>query len=153
MFLQWLTERQKKALFEALEKVKAGKLPFPLTSYPSSNGLRTPQASHSIWVRFGLFSELMILGFISLLLTFGQSYIARICIPEKVVNTMLPCREKTDSSTSRRRLLWFERRYLAAGSYAPDCKAVSDVKNVPNFPPILWWCILVQFSPSVLLTH
>lgn len=33
----------------------------------------------------------MVLGFISLLLTFGQNYIARICIPEKAANTMLPC--------------------------------------------------------------
>ncbi|KAF7829462.1 MLO-like protein 9 [Senna tora] len=36
-------------------------------------------------------SELMILGFISLLLTFGQNYIAKICIPVKYGNTMLPC--------------------------------------------------------------
>ncbi|XP_019186715.1 PREDICTED: MLO-like protein 9 [Ipomoea nil] len=35
--------------------------------------------------------ELMVLGFISLLLTFGQSYIAKICIPEAAGNTMLPC--------------------------------------------------------------
>lgn len=33
----------------------------------------------------------MVLGFISLLLTFGQSYIAKICIPEAAGNTMLPC--------------------------------------------------------------
>ncbi|XP_068646869.1 MLO-like protein 9 [Aristolochia californica] len=55
---EWFTRRRKKALFEALEKVKA---------------------------------ELMVLGFISLLLTFGQSYIARVCIKEKTANTMLPC--------------------------------------------------------------
>lgn len=36
-------------------------------------------------------AELMVLGFISLLLTFGQNYIAKICIPEKAGNTMLPC--------------------------------------------------------------
>ncbi|CAI9115194.1 OLC1v1016033C1 [Oldenlandia corymbosa var. corymbosa] len=35
--------------------------------------------------------ELMVLGFISLLLTFGQNYIAQICIPDHVANTMLPC--------------------------------------------------------------
>ncbi|KAE8076381.1 hypothetical protein FH972_015037 [Carpinus fangiana] len=87
----WLTERQKKPLFEALEKVKA---------------------------------ELMVLGFISLLLTFGQSYISRICLPAKVVNNMLPCSSSGDDSTteSRRRLLWYDRRFLAAGSYAPSCK-------------------------------
>ncbi|KAE8010766.1 hypothetical protein FH972_007102 [Carpinus fangiana] len=87
----WLTERHKKPLFEALEKVKA---------------------------------ELMVLGFISLLLTFGQSYISRICLPAKVVNNMLPCSSSGDDSTteSRRRLLWYDRRFLAAGSYAPSCK-------------------------------
>ncbi|KAK4428307.1 MLO-like protein 5 [Sesamum alatum] len=36
-------------------------------------------------------AELMILGFISLLLTFGQNYIAKICIPVSFSNTMLPC--------------------------------------------------------------
>lgn len=70
----------------------------------------------------------MTLGFISLLLTFGQSYIARICLPVKVLKNMLPCRytgEDDSSSESRRRLLWFDRRFLAAGSYAPNCKTVS----------------------------
>ncbi|KAK7856150.1 mlo-like protein 8 [Quercus suber] len=90
----WLTEKHKKALFEALEKIKA---------------------------------ELMILGFISLLLTFGQSYIARICLPTKVLDNMLPCKsEESTTSTEgddRRRLLWLDRRFLAAGSYAPSCKA------------------------------
>ncbi|WOL09766.1 MLO-like protein 9 [Canna indica] len=94
---EWLTEKQKKALFEALEKVKA---------------------------------ELMILGFISLLLTFGQSYIARICIPDKIANTMLPCPVKKnivkeeEDGEHRRRLLTYpimdqnvDRRMLAAGSF------------------------------------
>ncbi|RWW00215.1 hypothetical protein GW17_00036823 [Ensete ventricosum] len=38
----------------------------------------------------------MILGFISLLLTFGQKYIIKICIPEKAADTMLPCRLKQE---------------------------------------------------------
>lgn len=36
----------------------------------------------------------MILGFISLILTFTQDYIAKICIPEDVADTMLPCPAK-----------------------------------------------------------
>lgn len=36
-------------------------------------------------------AELMILGFISLLLTFGEKYILKICIPEKAAAYMLPC--------------------------------------------------------------
>ncbi|CAM0956337.1 unnamed protein product [Alopecurus aequalis] len=55
---QWFTRRRKKALFDALEKVK---------------------------------SELMTLGFISLLLTITARYISRICIPEGAADTMLPC--------------------------------------------------------------
>ncbi|KAK8554823.1 hypothetical protein V6N13_118504 [Hibiscus sabdariffa] len=38
--------------------------------------------------------ELMVLGFISLLLTFGQSYISQICIPDEVADTMLFCPKK-----------------------------------------------------------
>ncbi|PSS29977.1 MLO-like protein [Actinidia chinensis var. chinensis] len=85
----WFTERHKKALFEALEKVKA---------------------------------ELMVLGFISLLLTFSQYYIAKICIPTKVADTMLPCPVTEKSETDdRRRLLWYEHRMLA-GAYSSSCK-------------------------------
>ncbi|XP_051139467.1 MLO-like protein 8 [Andrographis paniculata] len=81
----WLTDRHKKALYEALEKVKA---------------------------------ELMILGFISLILVFSQYYIAEICIPTHVADTMLPCRPKGEDEgkvkeENHRRLLLYERRILA----------------------------------------
>ncbi|XP_061948948.1 MLO-like protein 10 isoform X1 [Populus nigra] len=94
----WFTEKHKQALFEALEKVKA---------------------------------ELMILGFISLLLTFGQYNIAKICVPQDVAGTMLPCKKQgvTDKSSSTkgeeepgRRLLWFDRRFLAGAKGAVKCK-------------------------------
>ncbi|KQK07169.1 MLO-like protein 9 isoform X2 [Brachypodium distachyon] len=55
---EFFAHRKKKAMVEALEKVK---------------------------------TELMVLGFISLLLVFGQNYIIRICITEKSADTMLPC--------------------------------------------------------------
>lgn len=71
----------------------------------------------------------MILGFISLLLTFGQSYIVRICIPEKLADNMLPCpyKYKEDKKASdseeehRRKLLSYERRYLAADTTSFKC--------------------------------
>ncbi|XP_058180584.1 MLO-like protein 10 isoform X2 [Rhododendron vialii] len=85
----WFTKRHKKALFEALEKVKA---------------------------------ELMVLGFISLLLTFSQYYIARICTPYNIANTMLPCPVRDKISAEGRRLLWFDHRVLAAGGYGTTCK-------------------------------
>uniref|UniRef100_A0A7N0VLD3 MLO-like protein n=1 Tax=Kalanchoe fedtschenkoi TaxID=63787 RepID=A0A7N0VLD3_KALFE len=81
----WLTAKHKKALFEALEKVK---------------------------------SELMVLGFISLLLTFFQMYIIKICISADVAKTMLPCKHSDESQKSedehRRRLLWHDRRFLSS---------------------------------------
>ena len=84
------------------------------------------------------FAELMVLGFISLLLTFGQSYIAKICIPEKAADTMLPCnlRKETDEEdhdgSSKRRLLWSlatnstSRRILAA-DVPSSCGEVSKI--------------------------
>ncbi|KZV21736.1 MLO-like protein 8 [Dorcoceras hygrometricum] len=87
----WLTERHKKALYEALEKVKA---------------------------------ELMILGFISLILVFSQYYIADICIPNNVADTMLPCPvgyQNENKEGKNRRLLSYERRVLAAKN-EPSCK-------------------------------
>ncbi|XP_045813665.1 MLO-like protein 8 isoform X1 [Trifolium pratense] len=93
----WLGKRQKKALLEALEKVKA---------------------------------ELMILGFISLLLTIGQNYIVRICISEKIADKMLPCplnnisdNKKSSSVEVRnlRKLVSYERRYLASDTTSYKC--------------------------------
>lgn len=40
--------------------------------------------------------ELMLLGFISLLLTVGQSLIANICISESVASTWHPCSKEQD---------------------------------------------------------
>uniref|UniRef100_M4ERK0 MLO-like protein n=1 Tax=Brassica campestris TaxID=3711 RepID=M4ERK0_BRACM len=54
----WFKRKNKKALYEALEKVKA---------------------------------ELMLMGFISLLLTIGQNYISQICVSESVAASMRPC--------------------------------------------------------------
>ncbi|KAL2348711.1 hypothetical protein Fmac_002711 [Flemingia macrophylla] len=89
----WLGKKQKKAMLEALDKVKA---------------------------------ELMILGFISLLLTFGQSYIVKICISKKIASKMLPCpynyKSASDSEEEhRRKLLSYERRYLAADTASFKC--------------------------------
>lgn len=92
----WLGNREKKALLEALEKVKA---------------------------------ELMILGFISLLLTIGQNYIVRICISEKIANKMLPCPHKyiggdmkSNSKVEQsRKPVSFEGRYLSADTPSFKC--------------------------------
>ncbi|XP_022933548.1 MLO-like protein 8 isoform X1 [Cucurbita moschata] len=75
-------------------------------------------------------AELMILGFISLLLTFAQGFIVKICIPPAIANTMLPCPlDKKDASSSdnsddehHRRLQWLIRRSLAGGHNVAPCK-------------------------------
>ncbi|GMP81934.1 hypothetical protein CsSME_00036464 [Camellia sinensis var. sinensis] len=81
--------------------------------------------------------ELMVLGFISLLLTFGQIYIANVCIPTKLADTMLPCPIKhhgghhlepehepapKEEPDHHRRLLWNDHRILAGGEPAKGCK-------------------------------
>ncbi|CAK9156290.1 unnamed protein product [Ilex paraguariensis] len=95
---KWFQKRQKKAMIEALEKIKA---------------------------------ELMLLGFISLLITVGTKPISKICIPTKAGDIMLPCKKeyKEDydkdkdkdkgNGNDRRQLLWYAgdaitRRVLAA---------------------------------------
>ncbi|KAL5082338.1 hypothetical protein RYX36_010759 [Vicia faba] len=67
-------------------------------------------------------SELMLLGFISLLLTVGEGLISKICISEKVAATWHPCSnnvlkegDSDDESGGRRRLLADPRRILAGG--------------------------------------
>ncbi|KAK7351820.1 hypothetical protein VNO77_11542 [Canavalia gladiata] len=98
---KWFQKRHKKAMSEALEKIKA---------------------------------ELMLLGFISLLLTFGTKYVAKICIPVTAGDTMLPCKKvkKSNESNDRRKLLSFDdsvvwRRVLAAASGDDYCSQKGKV--------------------------
>ncbi|XP_035548506.1 LOW QUALITY PROTEIN: MLO-like protein 12 [Juglans regia] len=92
----WLKVKQKRALYEALEKIKA---------------------------------ELMLLGFISLLLTVLQQPISGICISKSVGTTWRPCEQlksptkKNYQNSTGRKLLQFlesgfgERRRLATKGY------------------------------------
>ncbi|KAJ9540452.1 hypothetical protein OSB04_026958 [Centaurea solstitialis] len=97
MIGQWLKKEQKKALYEALEKIKA---------------------------------ELMLLGFISLLLTVGTTPITKICISESVASTWHPCNKQSEEYSTtgeienRRRLLSAgdrSRRILAGASSYNKC--------------------------------
>ncbi|KAK6942833.1 Mlo-related protein [Dillenia turbinata] len=99
---KWLKNHNKRALYEALEKIK---------------------------------SELMLLGFISLLLTVGQGPISDICISKEVADTWHPCDKQEESDyyknddygdsggDDRRKLLafldpsWSKRRVLAGAGY------------------------------------
>ncbi|KAJ6350083.1 hypothetical protein OIU78_006297 [Salix suchowensis] len=66
---KWLKKKQKPALVEALEKVKA---------------------------------ELMLLGFISLLLTILQGTIADMCIPKSIAATWHPCSKKQEEAKAKK---------------------------------------------------
>ncbi|XP_037426544.1 MLO protein homolog 1 isoform X1 [Triticum dicoccoides] len=92
----WFHKRHKKAMGEALEKMKA---------------------------------ELMLVGFISLLLTVAQDPISKICISVEAGSKMLPCKLPSayagDGKENRRRLLWLQgethRRFLAAPAGEDVC--------------------------------
>lgn len=95
-------------------------------------------------------AELMLLGFISLLLTVSEGLITRICIPEDVADTWHPCSEKegeeeadqeeSETTDRRRRLLaaLFDsgmpnpRRVLAAGGGSDKCTAVCKTQTEPD---------------------
>lgn len=83
-------------------------------------------------------AELMLLGFISLLLTFGTKYIAKICIPPTLGDSMLPCKKEEveeDSKDDRRRLLSFDdsmvwRRGLASAASGGDDYCSQKVSKI-----------------------
>ena len=84
-------------------------------------------------------AELMLLGFISLLLAVSQDRIARICIPKRYSDDWLPCKKiKDDSgenSTSHFQIFISQggRRLLAEDSASSSYCA----KRVFPFPPTL----------------
>ena len=86
-------------------------------------------------------AELMLLGFISLLLTVFQARIAKICIPENLANKWLPC--KTDASSSSSTTTHFQTlftsfipgRLLAEATTTPKeyCAKMEVLKNFFSF--------------------
>lgn len=78
-------------------------------------------------------AELMLLGFISLLLTVFQTLISHICIPEDLSYHMLPCKRTKNGSASEEKshyreysheLKWNRRRLLSEASESNHCKKV-----------------------------
>ncbi|KAJ0534622.1 hypothetical protein HanRHA438_Chr09g0402651 [Helianthus annuus] len=71
----------------------------------------------------------MVLGFISLILTFSQYYIAKICISVDVADMMLPCAKKykdeKEVKGAHRLLLWYEHGRSLAGAATSSCKEVN----------------------------
>lgn len=116
-------------MLEALEIIKAGKRTVGLFCFES-------RLKYLVYVMFRsvVFAELMILGFISLLLTFGQNYMARICIPHELGDTFLPCKlDPGGEMKEHHRRLLCEGRMLAADSAATSCKKVCGFQFLLNF--------------------
>ncbi|KAL2454873.1 MLO-like protein 13 [Abeliophyllum distichum] len=67
--------------------------------------------------------ELMLLGFISLLLTVFQGLISDICVPSHLATIMLPCKRETVSSAGSHLLENIGRRLLAEAAGEHRCKA------------------------------
>lgn len=85
-------------------------------------------------------AELMLLGFISLLLTVGTKPITKICIPAKAAGFMLPCKKKNYNEDEedhdkdpKRKLLSLAQEMMWRRSLAADA-ATEDYcgKNVSN---------------------
>ncbi|XP_048227578.1 MLO-like protein 13 isoform X2 [Ricinus communis] len=75
--------------------------------------------------------ELMLLGFISLLLTVTQNAISRICIPPQFASVMLPCKRETESRNHGEHFhqaLNSRRRLLSASSNAAHCSHEGTVQ-------------------------
>ncbi|CAA7020835.1 unnamed protein product [Microthlaspi erraticum] len=91
-------------------------------------------------------AELMLLGFISLLLTVGQKPISNICISKSVASTMHPCSPKVEETSKyakknendgeksgRRLLLELAESYIPRRSLATKCDDYCDKKGKVAF--------------------
>lgn len=104
----------------------------------------------------GCASELMLLGFISLLLTVGQGVISDICISEKVGSTWHPCNKKQEEKTNedvedtdyenRRRLLTVSD---SGGVFRRSLAGASEDKCAAKVRPI-YACVYMVHAPFIL---
>lgn len=94
---QWLQKTNRKPLFAAVEKMKEGTLCWKnleksLWNLESSHSIPQSIVFRVITVFNVWHTELMLLGFISLLLTATSSIISSTCIPSKFYNNVFaPC--------------------------------------------------------------
>lgn len=128
--IQWLKKKNQDALFEALQKLKEG-LILLSQSFPPCLFVKRKfvdlfvmanETSNSDDVFFFFPTELMLLGFISLLLTVTQGAISRFCIPPHLAIIMLPCKRKTKGSSEEiHHVINNRRRLLSASNSAAHC--------------------------------
>lgn len=136
-YLQYLKKKNQNPLFQALQKVKEG-------GYMISFSL-------CFWFlrwrceRFdgGVGAELMLLGFISLLLTVFQNLITKFCVPKHVVSHLLPCKLPEEKHATQSLSHWALGRHLL--SSAPS-SCSNEVANSPYF--LLFLLFVIHYSSS-----
>ncbi|KVI07674.1 Mlo-related protein [Cynara cardunculus var. scolymus] len=136
-------KRHKPGLMEALEKIKNEICYLTLELYL----IGVP--------------ELMVLGFISLLLTFSQTYIASICVSKNLTKDFLPCKKQKyekegdiieeGDGVERRRLLWYEQRRLAGGK--PGYEEIISVAGLHQLHIFIFFlaCFHVFYSAITMI--
>ncbi|KAK4606985.1 hypothetical protein RGQ29_000978 [Quercus rubra] len=72
-------------------------------------------------------SVLMFLGFMSLILAATQRYIAKICIPNNVANSMLPCRKSASIETTK--AVGFS--HIGSGTFEHSLQAKDAFGDIP----------------------
>ena len=79
------------------------------------------------WFYFGVVAVLMFLGFMSLILAATQRYIAKICIPNNVANSMLPCRKSASIETTK--AVGFS--HIGTGTFEHSLQAKDAFGDIP----------------------
>ncbi|RVW69053.1 MLO-like protein 1 [Vitis vinifera] len=104
---KYLKKKDQKPLYEALLKIKEGQSLFLFLSADAFCLFMGVLGAYfwfsvlcSTVVVVVVYAELMLLGFISLLLTVFQDTIAKICIPKRYSDDWLPCKKKKEDSSS-----------------------------------------------------
>lgn len=121
--LQVLKKKNQIPLFHALQKIKEGQF----------SSFHSPRCLYCALMQLqegkGFFAELMLLGFISLLLVVFQGSIQRICISESLTHHLRPCkRDAAATSTahysvsSSGGIVGGVRRLLASGGNSTYCQ-------------------------------
>uniref|UniRef100_A0A6N2KDR8 MLO-like protein n=1 Tax=Salix viminalis TaxID=40686 RepID=A0A6N2KDR8_SALVM len=103
--------------------------PLPWQGHPSSTLLKRKHQKPLFEALQKIKEELMLLGFISLLLTVLQGRINKICISKALSKKMLPCKDETKETTTTAHFQTFfsfvpggiSRRLLAEDSSANSC--------------------------------
>ena len=99
----------------------------------------------------GIGAELMLLGFISLLLTVFQNMLTKFCVPKEVMSHLLPCKPPEENHVTHNYGLWqraIGRHLLSSESSSSSCS--NGVSNpLYFFFLFLFYCFsfIIQSAP------